>query len=306
VADLRSLDLNLLVAFDMLVTERHVSRAAGQLGLTQPAVSHALRRLRLIFDDELLLRTPGGMVPTLRALELHRSVTAILDAMRELVEGPEQFEAAAARIAFSLGMSDSIAIALLPGLVHQLRAVAPLLRINGVQCSPLEGLQGVIAGELDLAVGYYTDDAPGVNMREISRVQRYFAVVDRKHPLLRDGALDREAYLASPHVAVTLLGSRGKPVDTMLEAMGIKRNIVVVAPSFAAVPAIVRGTDLVGHCGKALVDQLIYREELVLFTPPIPLAQNTLRVVWRRGGPPDAGRRWLIDLIAAVGAAIYQ
>lgn len=304
---LGDIDLNLLVAFDVLMTERNVTRAAKQLGVSQPALSHTLRRLRDTFNEELFTRTVDGIEPTLRAQELHRSVAPALSALRFAIEGPVPFDLAAVEKNFIIGMPDSVALMLLPQLVPRIRATAPGVRITAVQFSPDEALRRVLDGQLDFAVGFYANSPrAGLADQILSSVQSYFGVVDRKNPHIRAGTLDRETYLSLPHVGVTLGGGVGTIIDTALETLGLQRNIVVSVPSFSIVPAVVRGTDLVGHCGLRFIEQLTYRDELLAFAPPIPLSVQRLRAVWQRRSLLNPALSWLVGLIATLVKEIEQ
>jgi len=237
---------------------------------------------------------------TPRAQKLHEAVTPGLIALGEAIEGPEVFESAKADQTMTMGMSDSPALLILPPLLKRLEQKAPGLRIICDQCGPAEAMRRVRDGRLDLAVGYFaTSPIAGLVGRDLSSVQAHFAVVDRGNPWLENGTLSREKYLELPHIAVTLSGGSG-PIDTAIETLGLKRNVRIVAPSFSVVPALVRGTNMVGHCSRRLVEQSAFRDTLLMFEPPVPLAVNYLRAVWRRSAIPDPAVGWLVDEIALV------
>lgn len=301
------IDLNLLIAFDALMVERNVTHAAKRLNITQPALSHSLKRLRETFNDELFSRTANGMIPTPKAQALHEAIVPALVTLRVALEGPVPFEPSTAEQTFTIGMPDSVALLVLPQLIVHLQQAAPGIRIIAVQYSPDEALRRTLSGELDFAIGYYANSpAGGLAEKILSSVQSYFAVVDRKNPLIKAGRLDRDAYLALPHVGVTLPGGLGTFIDTALESLGLKRNIVVSVPSFSVVPAIVRGTNFVGHCGRRFIQQLAYRDELLMFEPPIPLSFQRLLAVWRRSAQPNPALSWILTLISSVLANIER
>lgn len=301
------IDLNLLIAFDALMVERNVTRAARRLNITQPALSHSLKRLRETFNDELFSRTADGMIPTSKAQELHESIVPALVTLRVALEGPAPFEPSTAERTFTIGMPDSAALLLLPQLVTHLQQAAPGIRIIAVQYSPDEAVRRTLSGELDFAIGYYANSpAGGLAEKILSSAQSYFAIVDRRNPLIKRGRLDRDAYLTLPHVGVTLPGGLGTFIDTALESLGLQRNIVVSAPSFSVVPALVRGTRFVGHCGRRFIQQLSYRDELLMFEPPIPLSFHRLRAIWRRSAQPNPALSWILTLISSVVANIER
>lgn len=297
---IEDVDLRLLLAFDALVVERHVSRAGDRLGLTQPAMSHALKRLRLVFEDDILARGPDGLQPTRRAIELHAQISRILESVRALVEEPRGFDPSTCRSGFTIGTSDAVALMLLPDLVRRMREAAPGARLTAVQCSAVDGLRQVRTGEMDIAIGVFSDLPPGVRGVTLSTASNFFAFVDRRHPALVDGRLDRDAYLASPHVGVEVFSALGSAIDSALEGLGLSRTIAMVAPNFNVVPAIVRGTDMVGHCTWQVVDQLAFRDEFAVFPPPLAMPPYRLDAIWREAGAGAQGRRWLAGLIQDV------
>ncbi|MDN0085072.1 LysR family transcriptional regulator [Crenobacter sp. SG2305] len=166
--NLRRIDLNLLVILETLLAERHISRAAERLHMSQPAVSHALGRRRQLFDDPLLLRGAQGMVPTLRALELSRPLA---EALRQVhvVLGPAAFDPATAERTFRLGMSDYGAAAVLPRLIQVMRLEAPSIELHVSQHSREAMAAKVADSELDLALGVFPQLPDGVRWRRCSR-----------------------------------------------------------------------------------------------------------------------------------------
>ncbi|MGC3982293.1 MAG: LysR family transcriptional regulator [Steroidobacteraceae bacterium] len=296
--NLASVDLNLLVAFDALITERHVTRAAEKVGLTQPALSHALRRLRELFDDDLLVRGPDGMKPTERAQAIHLEVSSALMRIRTTLSGPDTFDPSTAERTFHLAMSDSVGHLVLPRLLRRLRIEAPKVQLTVARSASMEGWQRVLDGDAELGIGVYTNATAGLQSQDLTLAEHRYAVVDINNPKLHDGKLNMDDYINSPHVAVSVDAGPGRPMDTVLPVLGFQRRIVVVLPSFSLVPAVIRGTDMVGHCSRFMVEHLDYRNELVLFDPPVPLPRDTVRAIWRRSRSDDAGLRWLIDLIA--------
>lgn len=295
---LSSVDLNLLVAFDALITERHVTRAAAKVWRTQPALSHSLRRLREMFEDDILVPTADGLQPTERALEIHQEVSELLIRLQATLSGPATFDASTSTRNFKLAMSDSVAHLVLPRLIPTLRQEAPGVQLRITRCASVEGLTQIIHGEAELGVGVYSSPSAGLQTRELPLALQRYAVADAKNPRLKNGTMDIDDYLAAPHVAVTVDAGPGRQTDTVLPVLGLPRQVMMVLPSFTLVPAVVRGTDLVGHCTRCMIEHLDYRDELTLFDPPIPLPRDTVRAVWRRSGCDDAGLRWLIELIA--------
>jgi DNA-binding transcriptional LysR family regulator len=228
--DLDRLDLNLLRVFEALWAERHVTRAAARLGLTQSAASNALGRLRAAFKDDLFQRTPTGMEPTALARELAGPVGAALDAVRAAVALNRPFDPAHAEESFTLGMSDYAEFVLAPPLIAALRARAP-----GVSVVVRHVDREVVTALLDedrahLAIGQLPE--PPTRMTRIMLLRDELVVLMRPdHPAAKEG-LDLDAFLAWPHLLVSAVASREGAVDRALG--GRLRSIVGIGSSSAA------------------------------------------------------------------------
>lgn len=296
--NLKSIDLNLLVAFDALVSARNVSRAADQLGMTQSAASHALRRLRVVFGDPLLNRGPRGMEPTERALALHQPVRDALADIHSILSSNVAFDPATVTRTFRLSMSDAMSIEALPLIVRRLRRQAPNISLLVTTCGPREACARIENDQVEMAIGVFPQLPRGLLDRELYR-DKLVCVADRNHPLLKRGRMDEQAYLSCPHVTVAPNLDSGIQLDDIFTAMGLVRRIVVTVPHYVAVPALIRGTDLVANTRRRLVDVLRTSSGLVVFPVPvrIPIPRLSFRQIWHRRYDRDAGHRWLRDLI---------
>lgn len=292
---LSSVDLNLLVAFDALVTERHVTRAAARLGRTQSALSHALQRLRCLFDDKLFIRGPEGMRPTVRALEIHQDISEMLQRLQRTLSSPASFDPANSTRRFRLAVPDAVAPLLLPRLFASLRSVAPHVQIDCLPSRSTHGWDPLVHGEVELAIAAHPCAGLRLMARELPVAQPRLAIADARNPRLYNGQMSLHDYLESPQV---LVASDARAEGVTETGVGVSRRVVAILPSYALVPAIVRGTELVGHCGPNIIEHLDYRHELVLFEPPVPIARETLRVAWRRSAAEDVGLNWLVEVLA--------
>src|SRR5262245_34438803 len=183
--DIRSVDLNLLVALDVLLTERNVTRAAMRLTLSQSAMSAALARLRSLFNDPLLLRTSGGMLPTSKGLELAAPVKQILAEIGHLIQRPDGFDPAKAQLMFTIAASDYIEYAILPQLVDFLEAHAPQARLT-VRPMDFDAVgRQLESGEVDLGILGSVFAPPNARSRPLY-LERFVAVVRKGHPRVRD------------------------------------------------------------------------------------------------------------------------
>ncbi|RAI37251.1 LysR family transcriptional regulator [Rhodoplanes roseus] len=296
--NLKSVDLNLLVAFDVLVTERNVTRAADKLGVTQSALSHSLRRLRAMFSDPLLTRGPHGMEPTDVALELVQPIRAVLSEVHSIMTTRVAFDPATTTRTFSLSMSDAMSIEVLPAIVRRLRMSAPNVDIVVTTAGPRSTCSRIVDDEVDLAVGVFPEQPSDICSRELFR-DTIVCVADRHHPKLRRGRMDEQSYLACPHVTVAPNLDSGVQIDDIMAAMGLDRRVMATVSHYVAVPGLVRGTDLVAHTRQRLVGLLPDTADLVAFPIPVPVRVPELSFVqmWHRRYDRDPGHRWLRDLV---------
>lgn len=298
--NLRSIDLNLLTVLNALLIERHVTRASEQLGMSQPAVSHALARLRQLFDDPLFVRGPAGLSPTARALALAEPLRAALDGIRSIVDLP-RFDPATSKMCFRLAMSDYGAALILPGLLSRLRAEAPGIDLVLTQTTREEMIRQVIDGELDLAVGVFPSLAPELRSSVVIE-ERFKCLVDRRNPRLRKGKLSLEAYLDAPHVLVSVRGEAVGEVETALADLGMSRRLVAILPHFSVAPNLIAGTDLILTLASRGLDAFRNDERLLVLDPPFRIAPFGFIQVWHARNDASQPLQWLRGLIANVAA----
>lgn len=298
---LRHVDLNLLVVLEALLAERHISRAALRLQLSQPAVSHALGRLRQLLDDPLLVRGQGGLVLTQRAHELAEPLAEALAQVRILL-GPSGFQPATARRSFRLAMSDYGAMVVLPPLLRAVRKAAPGIELVVSQASR-EGMTAQVSdGEIDLAIGVFAHQPEGVRMAALFD-DGYACVVDAA--TVRDhGRLDPVAYLARSHVLVASDRDRVDPVDAAIAKQGGRRKIACVVPHWSVAPALIAGTNLVLTTARRSLAALEQDPRFAVFEPPYPVPGFTVSALWNGRNDADPGHSWLRErLLAACSGA---
>ena len=301
--DLKSVDLNLLVAFDALMSERSVSRGAAKLGITQSALSHALKRLRIMFGDPLMRRGPRGMEPTERALSLQQPMKGILANIHSIISTKLTFDPATTQRTFKLSMSDAMSVEALPLIVRKLRKSAPNIDLLVTSSGPRDACTRIINDEVDIAIGVFPHIPAQLLRHELYR-DELVCVADRNHPSLKNGRMDEKAYLAAPHVTVAPNLDSGVQLDEIFFAMGLTRRIVATVPHYIALPALIRGTDLIAHTRLRLVNVLRSSSNLVVFQIPtsIRVPRLSFEQIWHPRYEGDPGHRWLRDLIVdAVG-----
>ncbi|WP_029954514.1 LysR family transcriptional regulator [Achromobacter sp. DH1f] len=292
--NLRAVDLNLLVVLDALLHERHLTRAAARLPMSQPAVSHALARLRTLLGDPLFHRTRGGLRPTPHALALEAPLRDVLAQVRRLLAGAV-FDPAASRRTFRLAMSDYGASVVLPPLVRRLRAQAPGIDLEISYTSRGGMIAGVADGQLDLALAVF-GETPADIRRAVLFQEPFVCVMDAASSA---DPLTLDAYLARPHVLVAASqDQRSGEVDAALARLGRARRVALRLPHWTAAPAVVAGTDLV----------LTVAQRTVMPTPPglavqpvpFPIAPLGFEMIWHERTDGDAGLRWLRESLAAL------
>ncbi|MFY0731537.1 LysR family transcriptional regulator [Pseudomonas sp. NFX15] len=291
--DLRRIDLNLLVILDALLSEQHVTRAAERLHLSQPAVSHALARLRDLLGDPLLVRAGAGLIPTPRALELVAPLAEALAQVQAML-APNAFEPATARRTFRLAMSDYGAAIVLPGLIRTLRQEAPGIDLQISHGSRESMLEGVINGDVDIAAGVFPE-MPN-ELRSTPLFEEHYACLLDRNSLTADAALDLPTYLARPHVLLEMRGSGTLEIERALTALRERRRVAISLPHWSVAPALISGTDLiltVASRGLRDIDQ----QSLLVVPPPFLIPSFTFVLVWHKRRGADQALNWLNERI---------
>nr|HEX4318732.1 LysR family transcriptional regulator [Kofleriaceae bacterium] len=295
---LAGIDLNLLTALEALLDESNVTRAARRLGVTQPAASHALARLRDLLGDPLLVRTPAGMQPTPHARELLPAARAALAAAEAVLQAAPAFDPATAERTFVATIPDQAGFQLLPRLVTRVAELAPGVRLE-MRPAPADIGLALANGDLQLAVGVFRDPPPGPLRQQLLWREDFACVVRRGAPASR-GPFDLARYLAVDHLLVAPRGTPGSLVDDVLSRAGHHRRIALVIPQFLIAPAIVAGSDLMwtapAGLARAFADQL----PLTVREPPLDLPGFQLSVRWHLRFDRDPGLAWLRGLLAEV------
>jgi DNA-binding transcriptional LysR family regulator len=293
--NVQDVDLNLLRVFDAVLRERGVTPAAARLGLTQPAVSNALARLRALLGDALFVRTPTGMdaTPFARGVaEPVRQALALLESA--LAHGPG-FDAATSTRAFRFYMSDLGQIEFLPPLVERVQRVAPAVRLEAV-AADLEHIADALgAGALDLAVGFLPSLGPPVQRRALFR-DPYVCLMRADHPAIQK-QLTRKKFLEASHVLVTYRGGGHRLIEEALERAGVARRIALRVPHFTVVPMVLERTDLILTIPERVARVYERRGKFKTLPPPVPMPPAEVAVHWHERFESDPGNRWLREQI---------
>ncbi|MCW5736371.1 MAG: LysR family transcriptional regulator [Enhydrobacter sp.] len=301
--NLRSIDLNLLVIFDALMAEKGITRAAKAIGMTPSAVSHALNRLRQTFGDPLFDRTPTGMVPTRRALELIPFVRAALHSLRHGIALQHEFDPETSQRTFNLRQSDFMSDCLLPRLCARVRAEAPGVTLIVGQL-PDADEDPYAAGDIQLRVGTRLH-GPAYRRKRIWRDP--FAVAMRSDHPARTGTLTLDRFLELPFLDVSSAIVDRRSLDEVLRDRGVTRRTAVTIPTLAGVVAVLAHTDLCAVLPQRWVALYSAPSELTTVLLPIPLRgiEYAVDMIWHASDESNAGHRWLRRLIVEEFGVLY-
>lgn len=290
--DGKKVDLNLLVALDALLAERNVTRAARRLGLSQPALSAQLARLRDLLDDPLFLPAQRGVTPTARAIELEAPVRRALDQARDVLARGRGFDPATADLTVTIACSDYVQVAVIAPLALDLRVNAPKLRLA---IRPIDGAsigQQMEAGVVELALMTPSTAPPALRARRLFH-ERYVTIARRRHPRVK-GKLTLDEFVALDHVVTSPRGGGfGGPVDAALGKLGLERRIPISAASFLFVPELVACSDLIATVPERLVRGRA--ERLQVLEPPLPVEGFAIGLVWHERAQRHPAHRWVRD-----------
>lgn len=295
---LQDLDLNLLRVFAQLLSDRQVSRAAEHLGLTQPAVSNALRRLRAVLQDELFVRTPHGMAPTTYALQLAEPVTRALELLSGALQPPEPFDPRRSQRTFVLAMTDIGEIYFMPQLMDALGREAPGCTLSTVYEGALE--HALQEGAVDLAIGLLPGLQSGFFQRRLFS-NRYVCLCRADHPVTR-APLTLDALAAYGHVRVVAGGTGHGAVDAGMRRAGLERQIRLEVPHFVAVGHILQRTDLLATVPERFAQACLVPFGLTALPLPLALPEIDINLFWHARFHRDPANRWLRSLLGRLFA----
>lgn len=300
VANLRNIDINLVLALDALLSERSVTRAAKRIGLSQPAMSHALAKLRELLDDPLLIRMGRSMVLSERAETLRRQVDEVMSGLDRLFATRPLFEPHTSKQQLTIAATDYVQFVLLPALDRLLALEAPAISLVVRPLLLASVFEELRAGELDIAIGLVpTATLPElIHAAELFR-DRFVGLAHRDHPALAEaaGKLDAAEYAALTHIVVSPRGVPGGFVDDALAELDLQRRVAITVPHFLVVPHMVAQSNHVALLAERVAQPFTRLLPLKLFSPPIAAEPVAIGMMWHRRTHDDAARSWLRDAI---------
>lgn len=299
---IRHIDLNLLLLFDAIYKARNLTIAGERVGLSPSAASHALARLRTIFDEPLFVRLSHGLEPTPFSDALAKKVSVGLVAIRAVFEKPA-FEPGMTTRTFRIAMTDIGEQLLLPVLCCHLKEIAPGISIE--TCHPPARLlhEGMASGEVDFAIGFVPQIRDGIRQKLLHR-SAYACVVREGHPDIRD-ALTLKQYCDASHVVVFAAGTgHGDVIERALEATNVSGQIALRVTHFLAIPAIIMNTNFIATIPRTLAESFHRTLNVRVFVPPIFLPPFDVKQYWHERYHFEPGGRWLRDVIASLNSQV--
>lgn len=295
----RRLDLNLLVVFDAVMRERSVTRAAEALNMSQPAVSHALGRLRTALRDELFVRTPDGMEPTPQAERLAPSVRQALTELRAALEGARSFEPQEVERSFTITVNNYAALVIAPPLAATLAREAPLVSLDLRPSGTLDIAERLDRGEIDLALGGLA--APGERFSDMRLLNDRFACLLRRgHPAIgAKGAIDVRDFAGHAHLEVSSTGEGTRFIDEALAELDLERRVALHAPLLATA-AILAQSDMIAVLAERSAHVFAAAAPLAVLPLPVASPSLTVAMLWHRRVEDDAAHRWLRGVVRRV------
>lgn len=294
--NLRNVDLNLLVVFDTLLRIRHVTRAAAHLGIGQPGMSAALRRLRQLFGDPLLVRQGSEMVPTERALALQTQVKAALREVSRVIEPPEEFDPLTSSRTFRVRMSDLLCSLLLPKLFKQLETIAPDIHLEISHLSPTETVDCLERDTIELAISTDLDVPKSISIQRLFDEPRVVCVA-RRDLDIEAQLKTPKAFAALPQIKISQSPIDDRFADRQLAAQGFTRNTVLTVPHWLTVPDILLETSLVAVMPASIAARFSERQDLRVHPLRFIKTGFTWSQYWHRRNQNDPGHVWFRQLI---------
>jgi DNA-binding transcriptional LysR family regulator len=300
------IDLHLIRVLHTVLTERSVSRAALRLGMYQPAVSAALKRLRELSGDPLLVRSGSGMVPTDAGVRMIEPSASILRAAEVLFTGARGFDPQTATNTFRVAASDYLDPFFLPQLVSQIKTQVPLCHIEIHPLSADSDYQAHLAqGEIDVVVGNWLKPPGELHMGQLF-ADEVVSLVSKEHPAARRG-WTTESWLEAEHIAPTPThpGARGV-IDDHLESLGLSRNITARCPHFGLIPRMVASSLLVLTTGRRYCERFTERLPVKIIECPIQFPQLSYYQLWHERTHASASAKWLREQIKAAATVLRK
>ena len=273
-------DLNLLIVFDAVMREKHVTRAAKRIGMTQPAVSNALNRLRYIAKDDLFVRSSSGVIPTSRALELGPPIRQAINLVENAFD-PSSFDPKNSTDAFNIAISNYTASILFPKLAECLEKEAPNINVRSKQLGDVDLLKELEAANIDFIIaGQQLEETENVVSQHLYD-EDFVCVMRKGHPLAKKKKLSVKEFAQSKHLMVATTGKAFGFVDYLLEAKGLKRRVAMTVNQFLVAPSIIRRSNMILTVSKRVAEKFRL-DRVKVFPLPLFAHPLSLKIVWHK------------------------
>ena len=301
--NINSIDLNLMIAFDALITHRHVTKAGEAIGRSQPAMSNALARLRGVFRDQLLIKSGNHMKPTPRAIELLPQIKMALNQLENAISGNIKFDPLNTKRNFTIAMVENAAFILLPLLTSYLFKNAPNININVIGVSNVRGIQLIETERCDMAIDLVPKTIPSQINRLSLYKEKFICMTNPGHPLLSMRP-SLQNYLSFKHIAVHPSEGSESSVDKALKSIGKYREVAIKLPYSLIVNLMINNSDLIATLPKR--NALFFAKERGLPTLEVPfkIPDFNMHMLWHSRLNDDPAHRWLRSVIQKISGKI--
>lgn len=296
--NVRNADLNLLVVFDAVMAERSVTKAGERIGLAQPSMSNALSRLRALFDDDLFVRTPAGMMPTQVALDAAEHVRAAISAAEDAISIATTFDPQRHEGCVFLLTSDLMELTVVPDIVRALCSLAPGISLRTLGLGREEFVADLDAGRADVAL-CGASNIPARFHHKVLSDEAFSGIARFDHPILND-PVTMDAFLAQKHALVSHQSYGKSIIDTVLATKGLARDVAVSVSNFATLPPLVVETNVIAALPLRLAAKAEKELPVKMFDLPFEVPTVQSKLIWGRAADQSAMQTWFRDLVSDI------
>ena len=294
-------DLNLFIAFDVIYTEKNLTKSGQVLGITQPAVSNALARLRDLFNDELFIRTSRGMIPTPVANQLIGDIRNALSLIQNTISVSEKFDPSTAEMTFKISIGDTSEYRLLPLLIKELAEIAPRVKVETYLTPRKDAPRELASGAIDFSIDPPLQSDQHLKHEKIYQ-EDYVMIVRKDHPILDKEKITIEDYLDLSHIHISNRKTGMGHVDMTLYKLGLTRDIYLRAQHFLVAPYIVEQSDMAITTTKGFaVDRNLAWREL-----PFDIDPLVLHLYWHENNDNESSSKWMRELMLKTYGKLQQ
>ena len=298
---IKDTDLNLFIAFDVIYTEKNLTKSGQVLGITQPAVSNALARLRDLFNDELFIRTSRGMIPTPVANQLIGDIRNALSLIQNTISVSEKFDPSTAEMTFKISIGDTSEYRLLPLLIKELAEIAPKVKVETYLTARKDAPRELASGAIDFSIDPPLQSDQHLKHEKIYQ-EDYVMIVRKDHPILKKQKITIEDYLDLSHIHISNRKTGMGHVDMTLYKLGLARDIYLRAQHFLVAPYIVEQSDMAITTTKGFaVDRNLAWREL-----PFDIDPLVLHLYWHENNDNESSSKWMRDLMLKTYGKLQQ